>query len=78
MTEMKYGYSVRTDHGYPVLIRYKYGEVETFDPSEPNEWRRSPTKDSILYGGGDCVWYDEITEQEALKYMEQIRAEAKG
>lgn len=68
-----YGYSVRTDFGFPVLIRYHHGAVETFDPGEPGEWRRSPTKDSILYGGGDFVWYDDITEEEAKKYMEQIR-----
>ena len=69
----KYGYSVRKDGAYPILIRYKYGAVETFDPDEPGEWRRSPTKDSILIGGGDFVWYDDITEEEAMKYADQIR-----
>lgn len=73
MTEMKYGYMVRTDGGYPVLIRSRHGAVETFDPSEPNEWRRSPVKDNILSGGGDWVWYDDITEEEAAKYADKIR-----
>lgn len=78
MTERKYGYSVRTDFKTPILIRYKYGQVETFDPSEPGEWRRSPTKDSILAGGGDFVWYDDITEEKAMEYMDKIREDVKG
>ena len=75
----RYGYSVRTDgRKVPVLIRYRNGEVETFDPSVAGEWRRSPTKDSILYGGGDFVWYDDITEEEAMKYADRIREAYNG
>lgn len=72
---MKYGYSVWDDHDgtIPVLIRYRNGEVETFDPDEPGEWRRSPLKDSILYGGGDFVWYDDITEAEVPAVQDKIR-----
>ena len=68
--KVKYGYSVRTDFGFPILIRYHNGEVETF---RPDGWERTPGKDSILNGGGDFVWYDDISEEEAVNYMKQIR-----
>lgn len=78
MTERNYGYSVRTDFETPILIRYKYGQVETFDPRVPGEWRRTPGKDNILIGGGDFVWYDDITEEKAMEYMDKIREDVKG
>ena len=31
----------------------------------------------MFWGQGDFVWYDDITEEEALKYMDQIRATVK-
>ena len=68
----RYGYSVKTEGGL-VLIRYANGAVETFSPSTPGEWRRTPIKDNILNGGGDFVWYDDITEEEAMKYADRIR-----
>lgn len=74
---MDYGYSVRTDGRIPILIRYRYGAVETFDPSEPGEWRRSPLKDSLLYGGGDFVWYDDVPDSEVDFWKDKITKASK-
>ncbi len=70
-----YGYAVRDDRDgtIPVLIRYRNGEVETFNPEKPGEWFRSPLKDSILFGGGDFIWYDDITEAEVPAIQDIIR-----
>lgn len=71
---MKYGYSVMTANTkIPVLIRFANGQVETFDPTVEGEWRRSPSKDKILYGGGDFVWYDDITEADVPRFQKIIR-----
>lgn len=69
----KYGYMVRTDGPRPVLIRFKGGEVETFRPDAPGEWERTPTKDSILRGGGDFVWYEDVPDVDVEYYMDLIR-----
>ena len=66
----KYRYSVRTDFGFPILIRFANYAVETY--RKDGVWERTPGKDSILIGEGDFVWYDDITEEEAEKYMAEI------
>jgi len=38
-----------------------------------DEWVESPGKASMFWGQGDFVWYDDISEEEAQKYMDQIR-----
>lgn len=71
---MRYGYAVRTaETKIPVLIRFTQGQVETFNPEAEGEWERTPLKDAILRGGGDFVWYDDISEAEAKRFMDQIR-----
>ena len=65
-----YGYSVRTDFGFPILIRYKNHEVEIYTAN--GTWEREPGLDSILIGEGDFVWYDDIDESKALEYMKEI------
>lgn len=70
----KYGYMVDTrDEKYPGLFRYKSGEVEMFSPLVQGEWVRTPGRDSVLFGEGDFVWFDDIPEEDVPKYMEIIR-----
>ena len=73
MAKNGYGYMVRKDDDCPILIRFKNGAVETFRPKEPGEWVRTPVKDSILSGGGDFVWYDDVPEEDVEYYMDIIR-----
>ncbi len=70
---MSFGYMVDKSGPIPVLIRFQYGAVETFYPNEPGEWKRTPLKDSILEGGGNFVWYDDISEDQVEYYMDLIR-----
>ena len=44
---------------------------------KPGEWVESPEQASMFWGQGDFVWYDDMTEEEALKCMEQIRKAVK-
>ena len=73
MSKSDYGYMIRKDDDFLVLIRFKNGEVETFRPKEPGEWVRTPTKDSILEGSGDWVWYDDVPEEDVEFWMDKIR-----
>jgi len=66
-------YSVDTRGRHPVLIRWDSPYIWTFDPGVEGEWRMSPEKDDMFRGQGDWVWYDDISDDEAEKYMEQIR-----
>lgn len=68
-----YGYMVENGDGFPVLIRFRHGAVETFYPDVEGEWERTPLKDSILNGGGDFVWYDDIPVEDVEYYMDLIR-----
>ena len=70
-------YSVDTRGEIPTLIRWECPYIYTFSPLDPGEWVESPGKASMFWGQGDFVWYDDITEEEALKYMDQIRAAVK-
>ena len=71
MKENGYGYAVRRDDGILSLIRYRNGEVFTFYGDIAN-WERTPNRDNILSGGGDFVWYDEISEEEAKNVAMEI------
>ena len=71
MANSGYGYSVWWHEDGPSLIRYKGGEVFTFF-GDIADWERTPNKDNILNGGGDFVWYDDITEEEAKGIAAQI------
>lgn len=68
-------YSVSKKLGFPVLIRWDNPNIWTFDPRVEGEWRLSPEKSEMLWGQGDWVWYDDISEEEAMKYMEEMREE---
>lgn len=65
-----YGYCVRTDFGFPMLIRYHNMEAEIYCGN--GTWERSPGDDEILVGKGDSVWWDDITEEDAKKYSKEI------
>ena len=70
-------YSVDTRFGYPILIRRECPDIFTFDPAVEGEWRESPEKASMLLGQDDFIWYDDISDKEAAKYIEEIRQRAK-
>ncbi len=71
-------YSVDTRSSVPTLIRWDSPDIYTFDPTVEGEWRLSPGKASMLWGEGDFVWYDDISNKEAEKYMELIRRSVKA
>ena len=66
-------YAVNLIYETPILIRWASPYVYTFDPSVEGEWRESPGKVSMFWGQGDFNWYDDISDEEAEKYMKQIR-----
>ena len=68
----KYQYMV--DKRGPDLVRVGSDHVfRRYSPGDPKEWTESKFLDALAWGGGDWVWYDDITEEEAMQYMEQIR-----
>ena len=66
-------YAADTRDDIPTVIRWDWPCVWTFDPIMEGEWRPSPGKGEMYWGQGDWVWYDEISDAEAERYMEQIR-----
>ena len=66
-------YAVDRRDSIPTLIRWAAPYIYTFDPSVEGEWVESPGKRSMLWDQGDFVWYDDISDEEAEKYMAQIR-----
>ena len=71
---MRYEYMVDTRGPIPDLVRARGGVFERYTPEEETEWSRSKFLDSFAWGGGDFVWYDNITEEKAKEYMEKIRS----
>lgn len=57
----------------PDLVRYSKDGYERYTPDRETEWSRSRFLDALAWGGGDFVWYDEIGEVKAKKYMAEIR-----
>ncbi len=74
MKDSGWKYMVKTGGRMPVLCRYKDGRVYTYYPEQPEPWTRTPAKDAVLFGDGDFAFYDDITEEEAEAYAEEIRA----
>lgn len=69
--EVGYVYAVWRDDDWISLIRYNSEGVETFY-GDTGGWERTPNKDNMLTGGGDFVWYDEITPEEAGEVAVEI------
>lgn len=70
----RYSYMVDTRGKKPDLVRVGPDRVfERYEPNDPKEWKGSKFLDALAWGGGDFVWYDDITEEEAENYMKQIR-----
>lgn len=67
----KYEYMVRTDKAVPWLIRFGDAGAEAFH--FPGKWEPAPHLNSIRYGQGAFMDYDDISEQEAMKYQTQIQ-----
>lgn len=67
----KYSYAIWEERDN--LIRFSPEKVELFCPSKPEEWVAMPHLEELRYGGGNFVWYDDITEEEAMQYKERIR-----
>jgi hypothetical protein len=61
-----------------MLIRLSSECTELFCPCKDVEWQRAPHLDAIRYGGGDFVWYQSISEAEAMQYMDAFREAAKA
>ena len=70
----KFAYMVDTRGSKPDLVRVgNDGVFRRYNPSDPKVWTESKFLDAFAWGGGDFVWYDDITEEEAKKYMEKIK-----
>ena len=77
MAEKKYSYLVDTRWPFPRLVRASVLEgFQLFVPGNPDRWENRKSLDALGWGGGDSVWYDDITEEEAMKYMDEIRESA--
>ncbi len=66
------GYMVDTRGAKPDLVRYANGTFERYDPRVPEKWKGSRSLDAFAWGGGDFVWFDEISEADAKEYMKKI------
>ena len=67
------GYMVDTRGQKPDLVRCVNGVFERYDPTVPGEWKGSKFLDAFAWGGGDFVWYDDISEAKAEEYKKEIR-----
>lgn len=66
------GYMVDTRGPKPDLVRNFNGVFERYDPRDPAKWKSSKFLDEFAWGGGDFVWYDDISEAEAKGFMKKI------
>ena len=62
----------------PDLVRNNDGVFERYDPRVPGKWKGSKFLDAFGWGGGDFVWYDDVSWSEAERYMAEIDAFWKG
>ena len=68
-----YHYMVDKSGNKPDLIRIGSDLVyRRYEPLEPGQWTESKFLDAMFWGGGSFMDFDDITEEEAKKYMEQI------
>lgn len=70
----KYSYEVWPESNE--LVRFSKEKVELFCPNDSEEWQALPHLEAMRYGGGNSVWFDPISEEEAKKYMVKFRKEA--
>ena len=68
------GYMVDTRGPKPDLVRDDGGVFERYDPRVPGKWKGSIFLDELAWGGGDAVWFDAISAEEAREYMAEIDA----
>lgn len=61
-----------------MLVRLSTDGAEMFCPCRDVEWQSAPHLDAIRFGGGDFVWYQPVSEAEALRYMDTFREAACG
>ena len=66
------GYMVDTRGPKPDLVRCTGDAFERYDPRTPEKWKGSKSLDAFAWGGGDFVWYDEISDAKAKEYMKEI------
>lgn len=74
MSERKYSFMVDTRFRKPDLVRAGPDGFKRYDPRDPEKWTGSKFLDAFAWGGGDFVWYDDISEEEAAEYMKKIDA----
>lgn len=66
-------YMVDTRGPKPDLVKYEDGIFMRYDPHVPGEWKRSEFLDSMAHGGGDWVWFDDISDEKAEEYKAKIK-----
>ena len=72
-TEERYSYMVSTEGDKPDLIRSSVQDgFQRYDPRIPEKWKGSKFLDSFAWGGGDWIWYDDVSEEKAKEYMMEI------
>ena len=67
-----YDYMVCKRGKKPDLVRAGSDGFKRYDPRVPEKWIGSKFLDAFAWGGGDWVWYDDISESEAKDYITQI------
>lgn len=56
----------------PDLVRADDDGFKRYDPRTQEKWTGSKFLDAFAWGGGDWIWYDDVSEDEAKEYMKQI------
>lgn len=68
----KYVYMVSTLGRKPDLVRAGSAGFKRYDPRVPEKWIGSKFLAAFAWGGGDWLWYDDITDFAAKDYITQI------
>ena len=68
----KYEYMVDTRGPKPDLVRCSKDVFERYTPNRETPWSRSKFLDEFAWGGGDFIYFDDICEADAEKYMSEI------
>ena len=67
-----YRYMVDAREPKPDLVRYSEDGYERYTPHMETKWSRSKFLDEFAWGGGDFVYYDNISPAKAEEYMVEI------
>ena len=69
-----YRYMASWDHDPPILIRLgSFAKMEADMFVAPGEWKETPQLNDIRIGLGSYMDYDDISEKEAMKMMENLQ-----